>query len=149
MSETKATQMARRRARWELPSPGAGIDSDNLTKHTGEMRLIAHTAVEGNLRKSVRRTQHDVLRSTDAPSCDVGEGSLAEALLERAREVTGAELHQAGEVGNQEARVNIGLDEGGYTLNLPGWQTSAQGARLVFTLSLSILADLQQLSRLL
>ena len=111
------------------------------------MRLIAHSAVEGNLRKRHLRDSHDDLRSTDALSCDVREGSLAEALPEPAREVTGAESHDAGEVGNPEARVNIGLDVGGYAFNLPGGQAAAQGERLFPRVSFSILADLQQLCR--
>ena len=133
--------------RWELPSPEAGTDSDNPTKDTGEMCLIAHSAVECNLRKSVRRAQHGGLRSADALPCDVGEGSLAEAHPEHAGEVTGAESHDAGEVSNPEPRVNIGLDVAGHAFNLPGGEAAAQGERLFPRVSLSILADLQQLCR--
>jgi hypothetical protein len=111
------------------------------------MRLIAHAAVECNPRKSVPRAQHGDLRSADALSCDVGEGRFAEALTEHAREVTGAELHEAGEFGNPEARVHIGLDVAGHALNLPGSEAAAQGERLFPRVSLSILADLQQLCR--
>ena len=33
----------------DLPSPETRTDSDGLAKYTGEMRLVAHLAVEGNL----------------------------------------------------------------------------------------------------
>ena len=109
------------------------------------MRLVVHTAVEGNLRKRVGGAQHHDLRSMDALSFDVGGGTFAETLSEGAREVTGAESHDAGKVGNPEARVNIGLDVGGHSFNLPGGEAAAQGERPIHTVSLPILTDLQQL----
>ena len=39
----------------KLPSPDAGIHSDPLAKHSGEMRLIVHSALKGDLRKRLSR----------------------------------------------------------------------------------------------
>ena len=114
----------------KLASPDARIDSDNLAKHTGEMRLIRHSAVQSDLRKRHLRAAHDDLRATHTLSCDIGVGSLTEAPPEGAKEVANAELHDAGEIGSPEVRINVGLDVGGHAFRLPGGEAAPQSGRL-------------------
>jgi hypothetical protein len=89
----------------ELSSPDARADSDDLAKHTGEMGLVAHSAVKSHLRKRLSRVLHDDLGMAHSPYFDIGEGRLTEALSECAREVADAELHDAGEVATRKLRL--------------------------------------------
>jgi hypothetical protein len=55
------------------------------------MRLIAHSAIEGDLGKRLAGLQHEELRAMHAVSHDVRKRRLAEGFAESPREVTGAE----------------------------------------------------------
>jgi hypothetical protein len=97
---------------WNCRRQRLRTDSDELAKHTGEMGLVAHSAVKSELRKRLSSVQHDDLGVTNPPCFDIGDGSLTETPSECAGEVADAELHDGGEVRNAEVEVNIGLDVG-------------------------------------
>ena len=128
----------------QLPSPPAGTDSERPAKDTGEMRLIGHSAVEGNLRNWHQRTQHDHLGATHAPSHDVDVRSLTEGPRECAREVVGAQLNDASEVGNPEVRIDVGLDVGGDAFRPPGSEAAAQIRKPISSVSVPARAALEQ-----
>jgi hypothetical protein len=88
------------------------------------MRLVAHSAGKSDLRKRLSSAQHDDLGVAHSPYIDIGERRLTEALSECAKEVADAELHDAGEVRNAEAEVDIRLDVGGHTFRLPGGEAT-------------------------
>ena len=130
------------------PPPEARIDSDDLAKNTGEMGLVAHSAVESDLRKRLPGVQHDALGVAHPPYFDIGEWSLTEALSEGAREVADAQLHDAGEVRNTETEANMRIDVGGHTLRLPGSEATPRGI-LTPQMPRSFQAEPQKLLRLL
>ena len=132
----------------ELPSPEARTDSDNLAKNTGEMGLVAHSAVKCDPRKRLLSVLHDDLGVSYPPCSDVGHGRLTETPSECAREVANAELRDAGEIRNVEAETNVGLDVGDHAFCLPGGEASLRRKR-IHLIPFSVRADSQKLRRLL
>ena len=132
----------------ELPSPEARTDSDNLAKNTGEMGLVAHSAVKCDPRKRLLSVLHDDLGVSYPPCSDVGHGRLTETPSECAREVANAELRDAGEIRNVEAETNVGLDVGDHAFCLPGGEASPR-RKLIHLVPSFVRADSQKLRRLL
>jgi hypothetical protein len=71
----------RKRPRHSKP-PEIWADSDDLTKHPGEMGLVSHSTLECDLRKRGASVAHDGPGVADSPPRDIGEGSLTETLCE-------------------------------------------------------------------
>ena len=108
----------------ELPSPEARTDSDNLAKNTGEMGLVAHSAVKCDPRKRLLSVLHDDLGVPYPSYSDIGHGRLTETPSECAREVADAELRDAGEIRNVEAEADVRLDVGDHAFCLPGGEAT-------------------------
>jgi hypothetical protein len=83
------------------------------------MRLIAHAAIDGDLRQSSSSTQYEHLASSDTLPCDIGQGSLAEAPAEGSEEVSGTQLYGPGKIGGSDLRAQVGLDVGRHALFAP------------------------------
>src|SRR5271166_4289952 len=113
------------RATHELPPPRARTASHDASEDPREMRLIAHSAIECDLRQRFGRAHHELLGPVHALMRNIGERRNAEALFEGAKEVAGAELNDLGEFLDAYARGKIGLDVRGDAFGLPRCQAAA------------------------
>jgi hypothetical protein len=96
------------------------------------MGLVAHSAVESDLRERGSSVEHDDLGVAHPPYIDIGEGRLTESLSECVREVADTELHDAGEVRNTDVEGDIRLDVGDHAFRLPGGEATPRRRRQRF-----------------
>jgi hypothetical protein len=87
------------------------------------MSLIAHAALEGNLRQGEPRGQHQFLSSSDALLHNVGTRGLSESLPKGAEEMARAKPHDTGEISSPDTRVQFVLDVRSYKFGLPERET--------------------------
>src|SRR5208282_1794652 len=92
------------RATRELPPPRARTASHDASEDPREVRLIAHSAIECDLRQRVGRVHHELLGPAHALMPNIGERRKAETLFEGAEEVAGTELNDLGEFLDPYAR---------------------------------------------
>jgi hypothetical protein len=110
----------------ELTPPDPGARSDNPTKAAAEMRLVAHTALEGHLRQRCLRRQQQFLGSPDASVHNVSDRRLAKGLPKGTKKMACTELHHFGEVSGSDAGIQLLLDVRPDALGLPGRETALQ-----------------------
>src|SRR5262249_15979684 len=91
-----------------LPPPLRWIDTDDPAKDPCEMRLIAHSQLEGDLSEGCRGAEHQRLGAPDALFGYIGQRRYAEALPESAEEVAVTECGHAGQVRNPDVGTNVG-----------------------------------------
>ena len=132
----------------ELLSPEARTDSDNLAKNTGEMGLVAHSAVKCDPRKRLLSVLHDDLGVPYPSYSDIGHGRLTETPSECAREVADAELRDAGEIRNVQAEADVRLDVRDHAFCLPGVESSPR-RKFIHLIPFFVRADSQKLRSML
>src|SRR4029077_1681895 len=108
------------------------------------MRLIAHSAFEGDLQKGAPRTQHHFLSAQDAPLHDVRKRGLSKAVPKGTEEMARAELDNAREGGGADIRAKVVLDVRSEALGLPGRETALQTRALCSPVPSRAQVDSQQ-----
>jgi len=88
--------------RMNLAPPDVGTDPDEAPKNAGEVRLVAHAAVECDPGKRLLGACHDRLGAQHALTRDVSQGTRTETNLERSGEVTDAEPRESGELNDAD-----------------------------------------------
>jgi hypothetical protein len=85
---------------------GWGI-SHEPTKGAAQMRLVAHAALQGDLRQGIAGRDHQVLRESNALSHDVSGGRRPKGRFEGPEKMRGAQLHQPGQIAGFEGRSDV------------------------------------------
>jgi hypothetical protein len=94
-------------------------DTDDIHKRATQVRLIAKSTVDGDLRQRIVGGLHQIFGSLHAGRSKVSSQCLTEAHLERSREVTVADPAFSSEIGNHNLRADALFDEADNAPNFP------------------------------
>jgi hypothetical protein len=100
-------------------APPARRETDEAPKNPAKMRLIAHSASEGDLTERLVCHQHLILRGDEPSAGDVNADGHAESHFEGAHQVPMTQAGLPGEVDNQDPLGEIFLDVGKDTVGTP------------------------------
>ena len=85
--------------------------TDDIHKRAAQVRLIAKSTVDGDLRQGIVRGLHQIFGSPHTGRSKVSSQCQTEAHLERSREVTVADPAFSSEIGDHHLRADALFDE--------------------------------------
>ncbi len=112
-------------------APMARRFPDNAPKPTREVRLIAHTAAQGDRTQRLKRRQHQSLGRLNAPAREIAVCGHTEGGFERAAEMSHAEAEQSGQVLDADLFCEFGINVRGEPPRLPRGEAASHDLLLL------------------